>query len=106
MPMKRSTAHLPDNKRQELKRIAETIVEEVPSVQMIILFGSHARGDWVQDVYEQNGRIYEYSSDYDILVITDFRAFAARECASLIRCSFHPELKSKSFFARVPGFKS
>jgi uncharacterized protein len=69
--MKRSTAHLPEKKRQELKRITETIVEAVPSVQMIILFGSHARGDWVQDVYEQDGRIYEYSSDYDILVITE-----------------------------------
>jgi uncharacterized protein len=69
--MKRSTAHLPDRKRQELKRIAETIVEAVPSVQMVILFGSHARGDWVEDCYEKDGRIYEYSSDYDILVITE-----------------------------------
>jgi uncharacterized protein len=38
---------------------------------MVILFGSHARGDWVEECYEQNGRIYEYSSDYDILVITE-----------------------------------
>jgi predicted nucleotidyltransferase len=44
--MKRSLAHLPKKKKQELKRIADTIVEMVPSTQMVILFGSHARGDW------------------------------------------------------------
>ena len=43
----------------------------VPSTQMIILFGSHARGDWVEDRYEQDGRIYEYMSDFDILVVTE-----------------------------------
>jgi predicted nucleotidyltransferase len=44
--MKRSLAHLPEKKKQELKRIADTIVEMVPSTEMVILFGSHARGDW------------------------------------------------------------
>ena len=43
----------------------------VPSAQMVILFGSHARGDWVEDRYEQDGRVYEYMSDYDILVVTE-----------------------------------
>ena len=46
--MRRSLAHLPRQKKQELKRIAEIIVEMVPSTQMVILFGSHARGDWVE----------------------------------------------------------
>ena len=69
--MRRSLAHLPKQKKQELQRIAETIVEMVPSTQMVILFGSHARGDWVEDRYEQDGRTYEYMSDYDIMVVTD-----------------------------------
>ena len=47
--MRRSLSHLPQRKKQELGRIADTIVEVVPATQMIILFGSHARGDWVED---------------------------------------------------------
>lgn len=35
----------------------------------VILFGSFARGNWVIDQYLENSIIYEYSSDYDILVI-------------------------------------
>lgn len=33
---------------------------------MIILFGSYARGDWVEDYQEK----YEYVSDFDILIVT------------------------------------
>ena len=39
---------------------------------MIILFGSYARGDWVEDYQEH----YEYVSDFDILVITKDRVSA------------------------------
>lgn len=38
---------------------------------MIILFGSYARGNWVEDKYIEYGHTYEYKSDYDILVITE-----------------------------------
>ena len=74
--MKRSLSHLPKRKKQELRRITDIIVETAPAGQMIILFGSHARGDWVEDRYEKDGRIYEYLSDYDILVVTDTRSAA------------------------------
>ena len=37
---------------------------------MIILFGSYATGEYVHlDRYEENGIIYEYKSDYDLLII-------------------------------------
>jgi HEPN domain-containing protein/predicted nucleotidyltransferase len=36
---------------------------------MIILFGSYARGNWVEDIYKEGHITYEYKSDYDILVI-------------------------------------
>ncbi len=36
---------------------------------MIVLFGSYARGDWVEDSYIENGITYEYASDFDLLVI-------------------------------------
>jgi uncharacterized protein len=74
--MKRSLAHLPRSKKQELKVITNTIVEMVPSTQMVILFGSYARGDWVEERYEQDGRVYEYASDYDILVVTETHQIA------------------------------
>jgi predicted nucleotidyltransferase len=30
---------------------------------MIILFGSYARGTWVEDKYTERGNVYEYKSD-------------------------------------------
>lgn len=37
---------------------------------MIILFGSYARGKYVEDRYISQGITYEYISDYDFLVVT------------------------------------
>jgi len=70
MPMKKSTTHLPKRKRDELKFIVEIIREMVPAAEMIILFGSHARGDWVEDEYREGHITYTYISDFDILVVT------------------------------------
>jgi HEPN domain-containing protein/predicted nucleotidyltransferase len=36
---------------------------------MIILFGSYARGTWVEDKYTERGNTYEYKSDYDLLIV-------------------------------------
>ncbi|MFH1616101.1 MAG: HEPN domain-containing protein [Planctomycetota bacterium] len=69
--MKKSLSHLPEHKQQELKLITDTIVKSYPGVQMLILFGSYARGNWVEDIYKQGHITYEYKSDYDILVITE-----------------------------------
>lgn len=63
--MQTSLSHLPEHKQEELAALAKTITETVPA-EMIILFGSHARGDWVED-YQENT---EYVSDYDILIMT------------------------------------
>ena len=67
--MKKSLAHLPKYKRDELKRVKEIILDECPTVLMIILFGSHARGDWVEDRHVEDGVLHEYLSDFDIMVI-------------------------------------
>jgi uncharacterized protein len=69
--MKKSLAHLPLNKKQELKKLKSIILEKAPQTQFIILFGSHARGDWVDDEYVEDYTTYSYKSDFDILVITD-----------------------------------
>jgi HEPN domain-containing protein/predicted nucleotidyltransferase len=69
VPMKKSLSHLPKHKRDELKLVTEIILDECPTVQMVILFGSYARGGWVEDRYVEAGITYEYASDFDILVI-------------------------------------
>src|SRR5690349_13549123 len=67
--MKTSLEHLPPEKQQLLKNITASIVEKV-GPEMVILFGSYATGKWVEDEYMEEGRLFEYKSDYDILVIT------------------------------------
>ena len=67
--MKTTLSHLPDHKQQQLKEIAQIIVKAVDP-EKVILFGSHATNRWVEHRYEEGGILYEYISDYDILVIT------------------------------------
>ncbi len=74
--MKDSLEHLPERKRGELARIVSIIREAVPQAEMIILFGSYARGDAVEDVTVEGHTTYEYSSDFDILVIVKSKALA------------------------------
>jgi HEPN domain-containing protein len=69
--MKKSLAHLPLYKKQELKRLKSIILEKAPATQFIILFGSHARGNWVDDEYTEGHITYSYKSDFDVLVITE-----------------------------------
>ncbi|HEX7904908.1 MAG TPA: HEPN domain-containing protein [Chitinophagaceae bacterium] len=67
--MKISLAHLPEKKQFEINLIADAI-KEVVNPEMIILFGSHAKGTYVEHRYVSKGTTYEYISDYDILVVT------------------------------------
>lgn len=68
--MKTSLSHLPGNKQQEIIEIVEIIKKAVQQADKIILFGSYATGDWVEDTYFENGIKYDYISDYDFLIIT------------------------------------
>ncbi|KGD98581.1 HEPN domain-containing protein [Rhizobium sp. YS-1r] len=74
--------HLPERKQRELSRALKIIFEEFEAAQQsklsekkkagrilkVILFGSHARGDWVDD------RKSGYRSDYDILVVVNLKS--------------------------------
>jgi uncharacterized protein len=62
--MNTSLDHLPPRKRDQLGSLAGLLREAGP-VEMIVLFGSHARGDWVEDA--ETG----YESDYDLLVLVE-----------------------------------
>lgn len=75
--MKVSLDHLPESKRRDLARVVEILFAEfgealadktaehrkTGQILKVILFGSHARGDWVDDP------VGGYVSDYDILVV-------------------------------------
>jgi predicted nucleotidyltransferase len=77
--MKTSLDHLPDAKRRELAHVVRVLMEEFESeiegatqlwkkrgrVVKVILYGSYARGDWVDDP------VCGYKSDYDILVVVN-----------------------------------
>lgn len=77
-------SHLPDRKRRELRRVARILFEEFDEalktklsdksrrgrILKLILFGSYARGDWVED------RASGYLSDYDLLAVVNYGQFA------------------------------
>jgi predicted nucleotidyltransferase/HEPN domain-containing protein len=77
--MNSSVDHLPEGKRHELAFVVETVRKgfaftiarrTMPRLRggrllKIILFGSYARGDWVEDP------VGRYFSDYDLLVVVD-----------------------------------
>ncbi len=97
--MKTSLDHLPEGKRRELQFVVELIREgfqfaierrTMPKLRggrllKIILFGSYARGDCVED------SVGRYFSDYDLLVVvarkelTDVPEFWARTEDRLIQ---------------------
>jgi HEPN domain-containing protein len=64
--------HLPVVKQRQLCAIVG-IIGDMAEVERVILYGSHARGDWVDD--PANG----YLSDFDVAVLVASTAFAADE---------------------------
>jgi HEPN domain-containing protein/predicted nucleotidyltransferase len=67
--MQSSLNHLPPGKQAEIISISE-VIKQIASPEMIILFGSYAKGTWVEDNYTEQGIRYNYTSDYDFLVVT------------------------------------
>lgn len=85
--------HLPEAKQRELERVVQILFEEFDAatrtgtvpfkkqarILKVVLYGSYARGDWVDDP------VGGYKSDYDILVVvnderlTDFDFWSAAE---------------------------
>ena len=79
--MKTELDHLPAAKQRELERIVQIIFEEFDDalslasqdwkkkgrIQKVILYGSHARGGWVDEPHTAKG----YQSDFDLLIIVN-----------------------------------
>jgi len=85
--MRVDLGHLPATKQRELKRIVEMIFQgfreatqnatgrkKSARIVKIILFGSYARGDWVDAPLDAN----QYKSDFDILIIVNQKELADR----------------------------
>lgn len=68
--MKRSIKRLPKRTQEELTALLTLMQQHLKECEMIILFGSYARGDYVLwDSKIEFGVRTSYQSDYDILVI-------------------------------------
>jgi predicted nucleotidyltransferase/HEPN domain-containing protein len=76
--MKTDLDHLPPSKQRDLAHIVRVIFEEFEAatrgnagkqarILKLVLYGSYARGDWVDDP------IGGYKSDYDILVVVNYQ---------------------------------
>lgn len=74
--MKIELNYLPAHKQAELSEITAVIKESIPT-EMIILFGSFARGDWVEEKYDDEH--YRYQSDYDLLVLVETKSEIQQE---------------------------
>lgn len=69
--MKKSIKRLPKKTQEELMVLLDLVLKSVNNCQMIILFGSYARGNYVLwDTRIEFGVRTSYQSDYDILVVT------------------------------------
>jgi predicted nucleotidyltransferase/HEPN domain-containing protein len=86
--MRRALDHLPPVKQRELERVVQIIFEEFADalalstqqwkrkgrIQKVILYGSYARGGWVDEPHTAKG----YQSDYDLLIIVNDKRLTDR----------------------------
>ena len=86
--MRSELDHLPPHKQRELERIVQIIFEEFEDalslatqgwkkkgrIVRIVLYGSYARGSWVDEPHTAKG----YQSDYDLLLIVNDKRLTDR----------------------------
>ncbi len=86
--MRHDLDHLPANKQRELERVRQLIFEEFEDVTAcasesrkkagrilkVILYGSYARGGWVDEPHTAKG----YKSDFDLLIIVNHKDLTDR----------------------------
>lgn len=85
--MRTDLDHLPAAKQRELERVVSILFEEfndvvalatgkrkLGRVLKIVLYGSHARGNWIDEPHTAKG----YRSDFDLLIIVNYKWLADR----------------------------
>lgn len=90
--MKNSIAYLPKSKQDDLYYILRLIHKYLPQAEMVILFGSYARNEYVDfDEHVEFGVPVIYRSDYDILVVTHkVNDFAVDRALMLVSKKYDP----------------
>jgi len=86
--MRTDLDHLPPTKQRELERVLQILFEEfgdahseakgrrrLGRIVKIILYGSHARGGWVDEPHTAKG----YVSDFDLLIIVNQKELTERD---------------------------
>jgi HEPN domain-containing protein/predicted nucleotidyltransferase len=68
-PIVPHTADQPKPRFGLLSHPLKTSLDHLPEADMVILFGSYARGDWVEE-RQPDGPYYQYQSDFDLLLVT------------------------------------
>ncbi len=72
--MKTTLPQRSEHMTEQLAGITDVVRELVgDDLVMLILFGSYARGDWVNDRYVEGNVVYSYESDFDLLIVTESR---------------------------------
>ena len=86
-------ASLPEHKLKEIEAIKQVIAEFVDP-DMIILYGSYARGEHKDQIYMKDGIRYFYISDYDLIVVTNKTNIKEYELANELekRISARPDI--------------
>lgn len=86
--MRTTLDHLPANKQRELERVVQIVFEEFEDafalarhewkkagrILKIVLYGSYARGGWVDEPHTAKG----YQSDYDLLIVVNDKRLTDR----------------------------
>ncbi|TPG52576.1 nucleotidyltransferase and HEPN domain-containing protein [Sphingomonas glacialis] len=86
--MRSELDHIPPQKRRELERVVQIIFEEFDDalalanhpwkkrgrIEKVILYGSYARGGWVDEPHTAKG----YQSDFDLLIIVNDKRLTDR----------------------------
>ncbi len=68
--MKTSLEHLSVKRQEGLRQLVGFLCERIPHLEMVILYGSYARGDYVEfERRHEYGLDTSYSSDYDIMLV-------------------------------------
>ncbi|MFM2274042.1 MAG: hypothetical protein RL702_3107, partial [Pseudomonadota bacterium] len=86
--MRTDLEHLPANKQRELERVVQIVFEEFEDafalakhewkkagrILKIVLYGSYARGGWVDEPHTAKG----YKSDFDLLIVVNDKRLTDR----------------------------
>lgn len=92
--MKKSIKHLPKRTQEELNALLELIHKSVDNCQMLLLFGSYARRDYVLwDTRIEFGVRTSYQSDYDLLVITTGATMQVERKLERITNKYHEQFE-------------